>query len=138
MEIGKFSKESGLSIDTLRYYDKIGVLVPEKINNRRQYTNDDMAIVQLITKLKVCDFTLDEIKNILDMEHIVEEAVEDDHLQILLDLKTTFAQKKMDMGIKMNEIVTTLKILDKAMTRLDQVMDNQTLIKRIMEEKHGD
>lgn len=32
MEIGKFSKESGLSIDTHRYYDKIGVLVPEKIN----------------------------------------------------------------------------------------------------------
>jgi len=138
MEIGKFSKESGLSIDTLRYYDKIGVLVPEKINNRRQYTNDDMAIMQLITKLKVCDFSLDEIKNILDMERIVEEAVEDNHLQILLDLKTTFNQKKMDMNIKMNEIVTTLKILDKAMTRLDQVMDNQTLIKRIMEEKHGD
>lgn len=35
MEIGKFSKESGLGIDTLRYYDKIGVSVPEKINSRR-------------------------------------------------------------------------------------------------------
>ena len=137
MEIGKFSKESGVSIDTLRYYDKIGVLVPEKINNRRQYNKDDMAIVHLILELKTCDFSLDEIKDILDMERIVEEAVEDNHLQILLDLKTTFFQKKMNMIKKMDNMMSTSKILDKAITKLDQVMDNQSLIKRIMEDKHG-
>ena len=138
MKIGKFSKESGLSIDTLRYYDKIGVLVPEKINNRRQYNKDDMAIVRLILILKTCDFSLDEIRNMLDMERIVEEAVEDNHFQSLRDLKIAFLQKKMDMNKKMNDLTTTSKILDKAITKLDQVMDNQSLIKRIMEEKHGD
>ncbi|MBI9012868.1 MAG: MerR family transcriptional regulator [Clostridiales bacterium] len=138
MEIGKFSKESGLSIDTLRYYDKIGVLVPEKINNRRQYNNDDIAIVHLILKLKTCDFSLDEIRSILDMERIVEESVKDNHLQTLLDLKTTFFQKKMDMGKKMDDMITAAKILDKAITKLDQVMDNQSLIKQIMEAKNGD
>lgn len=42
------------------------------------------------------------------------------------------------MSRKMNDLTTSLKILDKSITKLDQVMDNQILIKRIMEEKHGD
>lgn len=42
------------------------------------------------------------------------------------------------MSRKMNDLTISLKILDKSITKLDQVMDNQILIKRIMEEKHGD
>lgn len=44
----------------------------------------------------------------------------------------------MDMSKKTNDWTTTLKILDKAIKQFHQVMNKQSLIERIMEEKHGD
>ena len=65
MEIGTFSKEMNVSIDTLRYYDKIGILVPNRLGTKRDYSLDDKHQIELIMKLKSCEFTLNEIKLII-------------------------------------------------------------------------
>jgi len=51
MEIGKFSKEMQITIDTLRYYDKIGLLVPNRIGYKRSYSIEDLEKAKLIKKI---------------------------------------------------------------------------------------
>ncbi len=60
---GEFAKMANLSIRTIRYYDKIGLLKPTKIaeNGYRLYTDKDFIKLQKILSLKYLGFSLDEI-----------------------------------------------------------------------------
>jgi DNA-binding transcriptional MerR regulator len=67
--IGDFSAISRLSITTLRYYHECGLLEPTFIDNDsgyRYYAESSLEKAEIITKLKNMDFTLKEIKEILD------------------------------------------------------------------------
>jgi DNA-binding transcriptional MerR regulator len=46
-------KETSISIDTLRYYNKIGLLEPKRLNNIRKYHEDDLQKAIAIIKLKM-------------------------------------------------------------------------------------
>lgn len=60
---GQFAKLAGVTIRTIRYYDKIGLLKPSKIldNGYRQYCNQDLITLQKILSLKELGFSLEEI-----------------------------------------------------------------------------
>lgn len=73
MRIGEFSQNTGMSIDTLRYYNKIKLIVPQKINNKRWYTEDDLEKANAIIKLKNLNFTLEEIKSLFDLDKDINE-----------------------------------------------------------------
>lgn len=63
MQIGEFSKRTGLSIDTLRYYEKEGLLTPRRdFNERRFYGENDIRWVEFIMRLKETGMPLKEIK----------------------------------------------------------------------------
>lgn len=67
--IGKLSDISGFSTDTIRYYEKMGVLgKPERAaNGYRVYTQGTLNILLFIKRAKVINFTLEEIKTLLTM-----------------------------------------------------------------------
>ncbi|SHI34654.1 DNA-binding transcriptional regulator, MerR family [Dethiosulfatibacter aminovorans DSM 17477] len=68
-KIGEVSKKCSIPIKTLRYYDEIGLIKPEYIeeqNNYRYYTKEQMVTIYIIRKLKNLDFSLKEIKSILE------------------------------------------------------------------------
>lgn len=77
--IGAFSKLSNTSIQTLRYYDTLGLLKPGEIgafNNYRYYTNEELIKVKIIIKLKKMRFSLKEISVILnkyDEKHLLKQ-----------------------------------------------------------------
>ncbi len=56
-------RETGISADTLRYYDKEG-MVPAKrrANGYRYYSDDDILILKNIVVMKYAHFSLEEIK----------------------------------------------------------------------------
>jgi len=67
-KIGDFSKQCEVTIKTLRYYDKVGLLVPDYIDNftgYRYYGPEKVTEMRRITELKSVGFTLKEIKKIL-------------------------------------------------------------------------
>lgn len=65
MRIGEFSKKTETSIDTIRHYITLGLLVPTK--EGKYFRFDDRCAIDLgrIKEMKDMDFTLYEIKNIL-------------------------------------------------------------------------
>ena len=61
LSIGEFSKQTNLSIRTLRYYNDIGLLIPEEIDlytNYRYYGKRNLEEVKIIEQLKEAEFSL--------------------------------------------------------------------------------
>ena len=62
---GSFARKARVSLRTIRYYDKIDLLKPTRVddeNGRRYYTDEDFAKLQQILTFKMLGFSLDEIK----------------------------------------------------------------------------
>ena len=74
MQIGEMAKRSGFSKDTLRYYEKIGLIsFPKKQRAANNYRIYDEALYQQllqIKNLKSAGFTLNEIKDLLRMQEL--------------------------------------------------------------------
>ena len=86
-KIGEFSKLTGCSIKTLRYYDEIGLLNPSRIDNftnYRYYDEKDLEVLKKIIYLKSLGFTLEEIKN--NINNISRELI-DSKIEELLNKK---------------------------------------------------
>lgn len=68
-QIGDFSKIAQLSIKTLRFYHECGLLAPSRVDPEsgyRFYDEDTLQRVRIITQLKEMEFSLKEIKDIVD------------------------------------------------------------------------
>ena len=62
-KIGEISKITNLTIDTLRYYEKEGLITPARDqNNIRMYSDSDIRWIQFIKKLKQTGMPLKNIK----------------------------------------------------------------------------
>lgn len=71
LSIGEFSKICKVSTKTLRYYDEIGLIKPTNINLENGYRNYSIKQLEdmlLINKLKMYQFSLEEIKELLDFK----------------------------------------------------------------------
>jgi len=66
--IGETAQQTGLSADTLRYYEKIGLLpnVTRDNGGRRRYDADDLSRLRFIQRAQRCNFSLDEIRQLLE------------------------------------------------------------------------
>lgn len=67
MKIGEVTAELGISVDTLRYYEKINLLTNIKRGaaGQREYTAADMARVRFIKRAQKMGFSLDDIASLL-------------------------------------------------------------------------
>ena len=120
--IGDFARLTGLTAHTLRYYEKEGLLEPErKSNGQRFYSEKDLEWVTFIKRLKETYMPLKEIKQYatlralgdptlkerqdllaLHRENLIQEmALLQDHLN-KLDLKIEYYDNELMMKEKMN------------------------------------
>ena len=67
MLIGELSKQSGLSRDTIRYYEKRGLVQApiRHANNYKDYSDDTPHVLLFIKKLQSEGFTLNEVNGLL-------------------------------------------------------------------------
>ena len=108
MTVNEVSKLTGVSIRTLQYYDKIGLLHPTSYTESgyRLYDNEALEILQQILLFRELEFPLKEIKNIIggpdfDRNKAVKQQVElltlkKEHLENLICL----ARGIQLMGVK--------------------------------------
>lgn len=98
LTISQFSKISQIPTKTLRYYDEIKLLSPatiDKDNSYRYYHSHQLATVFLIQKLKNYDFSLKEIKRILDDKDQLKSLMEQRKLKIEQKVQTYLTLKKL-------------------------------------------
>ncbi|EAD5764048.1 TPA: MerR family transcriptional regulator [Listeria innocua] len=75
--IGAFSKEVGLSIDTLRYYEKEKLILPKRNEiNRRIYDSSDITWINFIKKLKQTGMPIKNIKKYAKLRYLGDQTIE--------------------------------------------------------------
>ncbi|MGF1691496.1 Zn(2+)-responsive transcriptional regulator [Photobacterium kagoshimensis] len=67
--IGQLAKRSGVSSDTLRFYEKNGLLQPagRSDSGYRLYSEENLSRVKFIMRSKAVGLSLDEIRELLDI-----------------------------------------------------------------------
>ena len=77
--ISEIGKLLGLSADTLRYYEKIGLLtnVQRSPANIRIYNNRDVSHLRFIQRAQKMNFSLAEIKDLLSMREDPQHSRQD-------------------------------------------------------------
>jgi MerR family copper efflux transcriptional regulator len=69
MTIGRLAKQAGVNIDTIRYYERNG-LIPEPVRREsgyREYEGADLRRLRFILRAKDLGFTLAEIRELLTL-----------------------------------------------------------------------
>lgn len=65
--IGTLAQESGVNIETIRYYEKIGVMPKpaRSVGGYRLYTGDHLKRLTFVRRGRELGFTLDELRDLL-------------------------------------------------------------------------
>lgn len=112
MLIGEVSRLYNVPVDTLRYYDRIGLLSPERQGSQRRYSRENCRRLEAVLKMKKLMFSLEEIQAILAMDDLVEQSIE---------------KSKLDQH-------TAGRILDKIRAKYKEIEELETSIQDV---KHG-
>jgi MerR family transcriptional regulator, copper efflux regulator len=112
MLIHQLSKQSGVSIHTIRYYQKYG-LIQGKINANAtnqyyHYADDEIEKLYLIHDAKSAGFTLAEIKQLLDV----------------------WFSKKLSTTKKLKILDDKLALLDDKIAQIKEIKKNITQFKK--------
>lgn len=121
MLIGEFSKITGISADTLRYYEKEGLIKPiRNESDRRNYSESDVKWAEFIIRLKDTGMPIREIKHYAKLRAKGDETLYERLEMLLTHQKNLDAQiaklsehrSKLDDKIKYyrNEIAKCSKI----------------------------
>jgi len=67
MGIGNLAKRAGVGIDTVRYYERSGLLTPSRrlASGYRRYTAFELARLRFIRRAQALGFTLNEVRELL-------------------------------------------------------------------------
>ncbi|WP_314084516.1 MerR family transcriptional regulator [uncultured Gemella sp.] len=102
MRINEVVKLTGVSARTLQYYDEIGLLIPEKLNNGyRDYLDENLEKLQKILFYKFLKFKLNDIKKLLEADV--------DNLKVLEQQRELILKEKEKFEIILHNIEKTIK-----------------------------
>lgn len=113
------AQELGLTLRTLRFYEKEGLIAPQRVGSTRAYSRREIGRIQLILRGKRLGFSIKEIKEFLDLYDADPEHKEQMERLIarirerLVDLKTQ--RSALDLTI---DELTTIEV--EAMAKLQR------------------
>lgn len=111
MKIKKIAELTGVSKETIRYYESLKLLNPTRnINGYREYTNDNLNDLFFILNLKKLNLSLEDISLLMALKNKeVSLQCQEETLSFLNHHR--------------NEIKEQLSFMEKALTVLDDITD---------------
>ena len=101
MRINEVVKLTGVSARTLQYYDEIGLLIPQKLDNGyRDYTEGNLEKLQKILFYRFLKFKLNDIKELLEGDF--------DNLKILEQQRELILREKEKFEVILHNIEKTI------------------------------
>lgn len=69
LTIGKLAAETGVNVETIRYYEKAGLIAPpaRTEGNYRSYRPDDVALLRFVRRTRDLGFTLEQVRALLSL-----------------------------------------------------------------------
>ena len=98
LTIGKLAKQCQVNVETVRYYQRIGLMrIPETTQSYRYYNSQDIETLSFIQKAKDAGLQLSEIQELLQLQledreqvrHVIQQRLDkiDQRIQELNSLK---------------------------------------------------
>ena len=98
LTIGKLAKQCQVNVETIRYYQRIGLMrIPETTQSYRYYNSQDIETLSFIQKAKDAGLQLSEIQELLQLQledreqvrHVIQQRLDkiDQRIQELNSLK---------------------------------------------------
>ena len=111
MTVGEAAKKIGVTVRTLQYYDKEGLLSPsaESEGGRRLYTDKDLVTLHQIISLKSLGFSLDDIKHRLIS------------LETPADVATALTEQADSIREKIEQLTASLTAIEQLKTEVLQM-----------------
>lgn len=101
MTVGEVAQKMGVTVRTLQYYDREGLLTPSAISEggRRLYTDRDLIQLHQILSLKHLGFSLGDIKN-----RLIPLDTPEDVAKVLDEQATALREKLEDLAEALREL----------------------------------
>lgn len=98
MQIGEVADRTGLSINTLRHYGQVGLVRPSARSQGgfRLYTDDDVARLLVIRRMKPLGFSLEQMRELLEVTDALaaDDTARSSHLHEVLERYLQLARDK--------------------------------------------
>jgi DNA-binding transcriptional MerR regulator len=106
LTIGKMAKKAGVTNDTIRFYERCGLINPagRSESNYRIYHEEDAARLRFIKRAKELGFSLNEIKDLLALSHDPDAAK--------AEVKARTEEKAENIRQKINDLSKILTALE--------------------------
>ncbi|UFU01308.1 MerR family transcriptional regulator [Radiobacillus kanasensis] len=127
-QIKEVAELAGVSVRTLHYYDRIGLLKPDvvKDNGYRSYTEEDCARLQQILFFKELGFSLKDIQATIDRPDF-------DRRKALINHQKLLEEKKHRLDLLLQSVQKTIESLDGGMKMSVEEMFEPFDMKKIEE-----
>lgn len=104
--IAQAARSSGLSIDTLRYYERIGLIDPPARDSggRRAYSDEDLGWLAFVTRLRTTGMPIRKMREFAQLRHRGDVSASR-RRQILVD-------HRADVRARIAELQSCLEVLD--------------------------
>lgn len=100
MKIGQFARKYEVSIDTIRYYMELMLIIPEKVGGQYEFGEGCMRDLEEILWLKTANFSLNEIQRVFTLKRLTSLKNDED----ISYYKELFNNKKNELINRRNEI----------------------------------
>jgi DNA-binding transcriptional MerR regulator len=102
-QIGQVAERARLSLRTVRYYEEMGLIVPESRTNGgfRLYTEAHVRRLELIRRMKPLGFSVQDMRAVLDArDRLREDAEDEDARRRLAEFADEAARRSDDLAAK--------------------------------------
>ena len=124
MKIGELEARSGASRHTLRYYEQIGLISPQRrTNNYRDYTAQTLHDLDFIKRAQSMGFSLGEIGEILDAQR--------NKLIDCADGAKLIEKKMAEVQLKIANLQSIYRYLDEERANLEASAAKQLEMQRL-------
>ncbi len=108
-KISEISQLYGIGVDSLRYYEKLGILKPRRDTNRyRLYSLKDLYKLNMIRDLRTLDFSMQQIKDYLEGQSV------ENTLQMLYCEREMLKGRLEELRLKEERLVERISTLQTA------------------------
>lgn len=118
--ISEVSKITGLTQDTLRYYEKINLIqdILRDSAHKRRYTEKNLEWIQFLIKIKATGMKLSKLKEYGDLMNCKNAKNILKRRQILIEHEKIILQKKQELDLALHLIHNKYKMYDQELAEI--------------------
>lgn len=118
-KIGDLSREFGVTLRTLRFYEDRGLLSPQRRGTTRLYSRQDRTRLRLILLAKMLGFSLTEAKQLIEIYH--QPGGKKRQLEVALE---RFQEQNEILHQQKREIEDSIRAMDASIAHVEQTLRN--------------